>query len=931
MSNVIEIVDSSSFSELFIRHLGWNAPSHQTLYVTDAFGRSFDITQVANYRGMGIWSCPGIPDLDSQRIIDAAVAGRTLERLIIYSDGVHQEWRWPRSTRRGKSAPPTLVPHRHTIGKPNPQLLERLGLITIPEDGGLTVPELLDRMREAFDREAETASKQAARLMGGLYEKLEMAGMGEQESSIFLARILFFVFGDDTNMWKPNLFHDYIAAYSETDGSNLRERLLESFAAADTDTKHRPADMSPGLSELPYINGGIFSGELRIPDLNGDFRKALLETCRFDWSQISPAVFGSMFQTVKTKEARRHLGEHYTTEENILKTIEPLFLDELRERLEGAWDDRKALTKLHNELGEMRFLDPACGCGNFLIVAYRELRALELALLIRQRDLALAAGDKKAMQLAVDATHGLKVSIEQFYGIEIEAWPARIAETAMFLIDHQANLRMDHELGTAPTRLPLGVSPHIVNADALSTDWRNVLPAVKSTYIFGNPPFLGQYTKTKEQTELTKRVWGPYYNGYLDFVTCWYKKAVDFYGELPGRWAFVSTNSVSQGEAVAPLWSAILNAGWRCRFAHRSFAWNSEAAGKAAVHVSIIGFDRETSPEPHLWEYPEGGKGEARLLTAPNINPYLIAGRNLLILPVTSPLSRTLPSVTKGNQPTDNQQLLVTLDELPLVQQDAIARRYLRPYIGARELLHGSQRWALWLVDASDEDLINSPVLSERVDRVRKWRLRSPKAATRAKAATPHLFDEIRQLNVPYLAIPSHVSEHRKFFTAAYFGPEVICGNANFMAPDPDGFLLGLLSSTMFMTWQKTIGGRLESRIRFSNTFSYNTFPMPAVTSSLWEEIAGGGRNIARVRDQFNDMSLAQMYDPELMPQDLQAAHRDLDHTMDAVFEVLPRADLAERQARLFSLYEIAAAGDVLVLGDAPTAPVRGGKTRARS
>lgn len=912
MSSVIDLVDAGAFDRLFIQQLGWSSPTQKPLLVVDQYDKSYTITQIASYRGMGIWTCPVIPDLNAQRLIDSAVAAKTLERLIIYTDGVNQEWRWPRSSGRQRSGPPTLVPHRHTVGQPNSALLERLGLITVPMGSEITVPELLDKMREAFDREAETSSKQAARLMGSLYEKLEVAGMGEQESSVFLARMLFLMFGDDTAMWKRNLFHDFLAQDTAPDGSDLREKLMEAFSAADSPIKQRSSDISPGLRDLPYINGGIFADDIRMPELDSNFRRALLETCRFDWGQISPAVFGSMFQTVKTKEARRHLGEHYTTEENILKTIEPLFLDELRDRLDEAWNDRKALTKLHGELGQMRFLDPACGCGNFLIVAYRELRALELSLLIRLRDLAVDAGDPKAMQLAVDATHGLKVSIDQFYGIEIEAWPARIAETAMFLVDHQANLRMDHELGTAPTRLPLEVSPHIVNADALSTDWHNVVPSSNLTYIFGNPPFLGQYTKTKEQTALTKRVWGHFYNGYLDFVTCWYKKAVDYYGESSGRWAFVSTNSISQGEAVAPLWGVILGAGWRCRFAHRSFAWNSEAAGKAAVHVSIIGFDRESTPEPHLWVYPEGGKGMAKLLVVPNINPYLVGYKNVLVEPATRPLSASLPIVTYGNKPTDRQHLIVSADELDSVLQDPIASKYLRRYVGARELLHDVERWCLWLSDSASEDIQLSPILRERVNAVAEFRAKSTDAQTRRASEWPHRFQEVRQLDVPYLAIPGHVSEHRKYLTAAYLDPEVICSNANFMAPDPDGYLLGVLSSSMFMTWQRTIGGRLESRIRFSNTFSYNTFPWPDLAREQRNEVAAAGKRVLEVRNSLHGLSLAQMYDPASMPRALDQAHIELDSVVDTIFEIENEAELSERQARLFTLYELSTTPDTL-------------------
>jgi len=910
MTSTLALVDSGEFDRLFIQHLGWNSPTQPPLTVADPFGNTHTVTQVANFRGMGVWTCPAIPDLTAQRHIDAAVAAKTLERLIIYTDGTQQEWRWPRSSSRKRSGPPTLVPHRHTVGQPNPALVERLGLIEISMGSDITVPELLDKMREAFDREAETASKQAARLMGELYAKLEVAGMGEQESSIFLARMLFLMFGDDTNMWKRNLFHDFIAEHSDTDGSNLRQRLIEAFAAADTNTKDRPKDLNPGLRDLPYINGGIFSDELRMPDLDGNFRKALLETCRFDWGQISPAVFGSMFQTVKTKEARRHLGEHYTTEENILKTIEPLFLDELRERLEAAWDDRKALTKLHNELGEMRFLDPACGCGNFLIVAYRELRALELTLMIRQRDLAVAAGDKKAMQLAVDATHGLKVSLEQFYGIEIEAWPARIAETAMFLIDHQANLRMDHELGAAPTRLPLEVSPHIHRGNALELDWRTILRPTNQTFIFGNPPYSGALRLTKEQQADRARVYegipeaAPLPFGRLDYVLCWFAKALDYSRALGSRTAFVSTNSICQGEQARSLGFLLSSMGAKIQFAHHSFPWESEAAGQASLHVIIVGFARDHHNESRPIFQWNGRQRTVQVLLCDSINEYLLPGEWIHLEKRAQPFLPDIPVFTVGSQPTDYGYLMInTEQELEAILRDEVAARYVREYVGADEMIQGTNRWCLWMVGATRADLSSSAELRDRLASIREKRLESPTPQFRRAAETPHLFTHIKQPVVEYLAVPQVSSEGRSYLPMRFFGSQVIASNALMVLPSPQPELVGVLQSIHWTLWAKLVCGRLESRIRIAPDLAYNAFPFPDGCLSS-AELKQAADALHTIKEQLlSDQTLAMLYSTDNMPIELRKAHQELDSVVDNLYGIDGTAADDVRSTRLLEHY----------------------------
>jgi hypothetical protein len=920
MSNdLLNLVNTADFTKLFINKLHWNQPTRSPVALT-VDQVEYTLTEVAEYRGLGVWHCPVIPNSATKRAIDKAVASETIERLIIYTDDTTQEWCWPRINKYRHSGAPTLVAHHHTVGEPNPDLVDRLVRISIEVGTQPTVVDVLNTMREAFDHEAETASVQAARLMGTLYEYLADAEMAEDDASLFLARVLFLMFGDDTEMWginKRDLFLTWLTEQPADDPGALSQSFADLFDIADTPREKRPPKLDSSLDAIPYINGGIFESEITIPPLGSEFRSAVLDACGFDWGRISPAVFGSMFQTVKSKEARGQLGEFYTTETNILRTIEPLFLNELRDRLKAVWDDIDGLRTLHDDLARMRFMDPACGCGNFLIVTYRELRALELELLKRRDELALAAtvgsGEyqrrKSAKpgiaQMSFDPTIDLHVTLDQFYGIEIEAWPAKIAETAMFLVDHLANKAMKDELGDPPNRLPIEISPHIHNTNALAADWAEFLVPNQDVFIFGNPPFLGQYNKTAAQTELTKTVWADDYNGYLDFVTCWHKKTIDYFRDVPGRWAFVSTNSVSQGEACAALWRPILRDGWRCRFAHRSFQWTSEDPNHAHVHVSIIGFDRAAAPEPALWTYLEGGKGQPHHHAVDHINPYLIDySKDTLVHPSTSPIARQMIPVTKGNQPTDGGNLLVSPAQYDEVAADLVAQKYLRRFVGASELVNNRSRWCLWLVDAPVDDIRASRTLKDRIDRVRDMRTGSSKAATVRKAATPHLFDEIRQPDTAYLAIPRHGAEMRRYFPAASYGPDVICGDANFMAPDPTGLLLAVLSSTMFITWQKAIGGRIKSDIRFSNTFSYNTFPLPALAQDQREALAGAGQGVVAARELYPGKALAQLYDPAAMPPELLAAHQAVDAVLDPAFGIDESASLRERQARLFECYE---------------------------
>ncbi|MFD6858163.1 class I SAM-dependent DNA methyltransferase [Rhodococcus sp. NPDC060090] len=902
-NRLLDLVDHRDFRTLFIDELGWNNPDRPDLSV-EVDDETFTLHEVAGYKGLRIWHCPVLPPRKTQRQIDVLVGRDNQERLVIFTNEHKQEWRWPRRAQLG-SANAKLLVHEHIVGDRSTHLTQRLQAIELDFDEDISLVALLDKMRDAFDHEAETASVAAARLMGALYTELEACGVGEHDATLLLARLLFLLFGDDADMWKPEgLFEKYVR--EQTTADSLRTDLQALFDVLDTEEQKRDLPADSPYAPFRYINGGLFKDAVRLPHLNSAFRDALLKACEFDWSIISPAVFGSMFQTVKSKEARRTGGEHYTTEENILKTIRPLFLDEYRDRFERAKDDKAHLTKLHNELGRLRFLDPACGCGNFLIVAYRELRALELEILQHRRDLDMSeAASRKVQraQLSLDVTGDIKVTLDHFYGIELEEWPARIAETAMLLVDHLANQNMAQEFGVSPDRLPIRIAPNIKHGNALQIIWERLLPPSNDVIIFGNPPFSGQHRKTPEQTADAKAVWGNRYSGYLDYVTCWYAKTIDYYQQLDARWAFVSTNSICQGEPVEFLWRPILESGWRCRFAHRTLLWSTESKDGAAVHVSILGFDRRKTPRPILWHYGEGGKSKGTSTEVVRINPYLVDGPNVLVSNRSTPLSLSLTSAGYGSKPTDGGNLVVTPEEFDTVSSDPIAARYLKRFIGARELLHDTARWCLWLVDATDGDVADSPVLSERVTAVKSFRESSKKVATRRKASTPHLFDERRHNNIRSLGIPEVSSERRRYLPTRLLSEDEVASNKVYRVTDPDGFTLGILSSSMFMTWMKTVGGRLKSDLSFSNTFTYNNFPLPEVSKKERREIASAAASIMQVRESYPEWSLARLYDPAAMPADLLDAHRFLDEIVDSLFGIKKTNSLEERQKALFRFY----------------------------
>lgn len=752
--------------------------------------------------------------------------------------------------------------------------------------------------RSFGSQEEVTASVKAAQLMASLYEELEKSGYDEHQASIFLVRTLFALFADDSGLWERDLFLEYLENRTSPDGSDLGAALAVLYQALNKPAEKRLSKGDELIQRFPYVNGSVYGETIEIPYFDKTMRDKLIAACYFNWGEISPAIFGSLFQAVKSKDARRALGEHYTTETNILKVIEPLFLDELRQRFIDNQHNVRGLRKLQQDMGKLRFLDPACGCGNFLIVAYREMRALELAILKRLQELNPASA-----QMVLDASQLLEVRMTSFYGIELEEWPATIAQTAMFLVDHQANQDMALALGLAPDMLPLVESSKIVVGNALRTDWNAVLPASADVVILGNPPFLGDHTREADQLADLQTVWGATTLSRLDYVTGWYKKASDYYAELPGRWAFVSTNSIVQGDQPARLFRPIFDAGWRIRFAHRTFAWTSEAPGAAAVHCIIIGFDRESKPAPRLFSYADL-RGTPTEEPVRSINAYLVDGPNVLVDKASAPLSPSLTPVLYGSKPTDDGNLIIEPEDYAIVMADPVAAKYVHRYVGSKELLHNLDRWCLWLEDIDPVDMSRSRILHERVEAVRRFRLASKAASTREAAAYPHLFRQRAKRSTTYLCIPSVVSENRRYFTTALLEPDVITSNLAFTAEDPDGFLFAVISSSMFMTWQKTVGGRLKSDLRFGSTLSWYTLPLPEAGEAARAKIIAAGADVLAARARHPERSLAQHYHPLAMDPELVRAHEKLDAVVDRAFGAKRTCtNEKERQEILFTRY----------------------------
>lgn len=748
-------------------------------------------------------------------------------------------------------------------------------------------------------KEEAPVNIKAAEQMGKLHDELLESGYRGHKLEVLLMRLLFCMFADDTSIFDKNIFTDYIRDKTNADGSDLGGHLTSIFQTVNTPTQRRQKNIDESLNDFPYVNGGLFEENLRTVYFNSKMREVLLECCDFDWSNISPAIFGSMFQSVMDPQQRREIGAHYTSEKNILKLIEPLFLDELRAEFEHIRNLKsgkyKRLGEFHKKIANLKFFDPACGCGNFLVVTYRGLRRLEIEILKEIHQHQQVMGEILSL-----------VSVEQFYGIEIEEFPARIAETAMWLVDHQMNVELSVAVDLQRPSLPLVKSAHIlIKGNALQVDWEEFTPKDDIDYILGNPPFIGSKFQSKEQRVEIKKIFdGVKGCGVLDYVTAWYLKAAQYIQGTKKKVAFVSTNSITMGEQVGILWNELFNKyNIKIHFAHRTFSWSSDLKSKSAVHVVIIGFAVIDTEEKTIFEY-EDIKGEPHETNTDNINPYLVGGADFCVISRTKTLCN-VPEIRFGNQPIDGGHLILSDEE----KEDFLAHRpeaekLIRQYVGSQEFINNIKRWCLWLKDTKPSELRKYSEIVERLDRVRRFRLESSRKVTNDLAQNPSQFAYVSHKEKKYVIIPSVSSERRHYIPMGFMPPNVIASNLCLIIPNATLYHFGVLTSQMHMAWVKTVCGRLESRFRYSNKIVYNNYPWPKKPSKKQvTAVEAASQGVLDARGKYPDSSLADLYDPLTMPPDLVKAHNALDRAVDKCYRGIAFTSEIERLEYLFMLY----------------------------
>jgi type II restriction/modification system DNA methylase subunit YeeA len=758
-------------------------------------------------------------------------------------------------------------------------------------------------------KEQDPVNIEAAELMGKLHDKLKSMGYTGHALELYLVRLVFLLFADDTNIFEKGIFYDYLDLKTNEDGSDLAAHLSQLFEILNTPTDKRLRNIDESLAAFPYVNGKLFEERLPFAAFDSEMRKVLLNCCGLNWGLISPAIFGSLFQSVMDEKARRNLGAHYTSEKNILKLIKPLFMDELWAEFENVKTDKRKLQKLHEKISKLRFLDPACGCGNFLIVAYRELRELEMEIVKQQLK----------GQTVTDISEYFTIDVDRFYGIEYEEFPAQIAQVAMWLIDHQMNMKASETFGEYYVRLPLKKSATIVHGNALRIDWQSLIEPMpwekeeaRFDYILGNPPFVGKQFQNAEQKQDMDNVFaGVNAAGVLDYVTAWYIKAAQYMqGFMSTKTAFVSTNSISQGEQVSILWNELLNKHKiKIRFAHRTFNWSNEARGKAAVHVVIVGFANQDSSDKKIYEYDDI-RGEPHEVKVKNINPYLVDAKDILIKSRKQPISN-VQEMINGSMPNDEGNLILSTEEKDeLINKYPLTKTWIKNFVGAIEYLNNKERWCLWLKDIDPSELRKYPEIKKRIDNVRNFRSNSTRVTTRKLASYPALFGEIRQPDADYLIAPVVSSENRKYIPIAIYKKNIIASNLVNIIPKATLYTFGVLISEMMMTWIKTIGGRLKSDWRFTKDNVYNNFPWPeSPTEKQIKAVEEAAQAVLDARTQFPNSSLADLYDPNTMPPVLAKAHQQLDKAVDLCYRPQPFPNETKRIEFLFELYDKYTAG----------------------
>ncbi len=792
-------------------------------------------------------------------------------------------------------------------------------------------------------KEQDPANIKAAELMGKLHDRLEEIGYTGHPLEVYLVRILFLLFAEDTTIFNKQQFQDYLEQRTNEDGSDLASKLQELFQVLNTAKENRFKNLDEQLADFPYVNGKLFEENLPTASFDTKMRTALLECCYIDWSKISPAIFGSMFQSVMNPKERRNLGAHYTSETNILKLIKPLFLDDLWKEFESIKDNKNKLPEFHKKLSTLKFLDPACGCGNFLIITYRELRLSELEIL---------RATHKGGQQIMDVSSIILLDVDMMSGIEYEEFPARIAEVAMWLIDHQMNMQISNEFGQYFVRLPLKKAAKIIHGDALKINWHtfetedasvkklfadkveisqvviepeenykleihsnNVFyhgiktlrkeSEPKYDYIIGNPPFIGSKIMSQTQRDdVIKQFDNIQGSGVLDYVTAWYIKAAKYIQDTNTKVAFVSTNSIVQGEQTSILWGQMMNKyKIKIHFAHRTFKWSNEAKGNAAVYCVIIGFANYDTVNKIIFEY-ENIKGEAHEIKAKNINPYLVDAKDILIENRTNAICK-IPRMIAGNVAYDyGHYIFSETDMNEFIQNEPNSNKWFKKLIGGKELINNEIRYCLWLKGIEPSELKSMPLVLKLVGKVKNERLNAKDKGTHKLADRSH---EFRDLNNPneYIAVPKTSSENRRYIPISYFNKDFIPSDSIRVVENATLYHFGILTSLIHMAWVKTVCGRLKSDFRYSKDIVYNNYPWPENPSEKQiKAIETAAQNVLDARLEFPNSSLADLYDPLTMPPKLTKAHNDLDKAVDLAYRAQAFTSEANRMVFLFELYE---------------------------
>lgn len=747
-------------------------------------------------------------------------------------------------------------------------------------------------MERAQHKDENPADVKAAEKMAKLYDEIVKENTPKTKEevhalNVFLTRLLFCYFAEDTNIFEDNQFTKAIHSHTQTDGSDLDSYLQRLFDVLNTEK--RDDSLPEYLKAFPYVNGGLFRDRFALPKFTMKSRNIMIEVGTLNWSEINPDIFGSMIQAVITPEHRGGMGMHYTSVPNIMKVIEPLFLNDLYEEFEQSKENKTKLANLHKRLTNLKIFDPACGSGNFLIIAYKELRKLEMKI-FKQID--LISGQRSFVFS--------EIKLSQFYGIELDDFAHEVAILSLWLAEHQMNLEFFREFGRTSPTLPLHQGGNIVQGNATRLNWEEVCPKEvgDEIYILGNPPYVGARLQDKLQKEDMKIVFQTLKGlNSLDYIACWFELGARYIRGYGAKFAFVSTNSIAQGEQVGILWPVILQANLEICFAHKSFKWANNAKSNAGVSVAIIGLRNQSNKPKYLFE------GTLKL-DVKNINAYLVNSQNIFFNKRSKPISK-IPNMCFGSMPNDGGHLMLSEEEyIDLQSNQPEILEFIRPVLGGHEFLNHINRYCIWIDEKDLQRAEKNDWIKSRIENVKTYRENSDREATQKLSKASYRFAEIRHIETSSIIVPATSSERRKYIPIGFLPSQYIITNSANAIYNAEAWIFGIVSSYLHTIWVKSVGGSLETRIRYSAALCYNNFPFPDITDKQKETIAELVFKILHEREQHSEKTLAQLYDPDKMPADLKEAHHQLDLAIERCYRVKPFESDEERLEYLFKLYE---------------------------